>query len=86
MTAPRYYNPIWEKLKKLPEHEAATVGVSITANRLLHSRIIKAVTKEKWMDIGFKILLDDKRATMWHTQKHAVLTFYLTYTLGKKDF
>lgn len=82
----RFYQPIWERLKSMPPREASTIGVSITANRLLHPRIIKAVTKEKWMDIGFKILLDDKRAVLSHVRKNAVLTFYLTYTLGKEDF
>lgn len=86
MSAPRFYSPIWEKLKQMPPSEASTIGVSITANRLLHARIIKAVIKEKWMDIGFKLQLEDKKAKLSYKTKHAVITFYLTYTLGKEDF
>ncbi len=86
MSPPRFYEPIWIKLKSMPPSEASSIGVSITANRLLHPRIIKAVIKEKWMDLGFKLQLDDKTAKLSYTRKHAVITFYLTYTLGKEDF
>lgn len=86
MSPPRFYQPIWDKLKSMPPSEAATIGVSINANRLLHARIIKAVIKEKWKDIGFKIQLDDKTAKLSYMTKHAVITFYLTYTLGREDF
>jgi len=82
----RHYESIWTKLKSLPPKEAATTGISVTANRLLHARILKAVIKEKYNDFGFRILLDDRKATLTHTRKHSVLTFYLTYTLGKEDF
>lgn len=82
----RFYQPIWDKLKSMPPKEASTIGVSITANRLLHPRIIKAVIKEKWMDIGFKIQLDDRKARLDFVTKHSTITFYLTYTLGREDF
>lgn len=86
MASKRFYSPIWDKLKSMPPSEASTIGVSITANRLLHSRIIKAVIKEKWLDIGFKLQLDDKTARLNYTTKNSTITFYLTYTLGKVDF
>lgn len=70
----RYYQSIWEKLKK-------EKVVSVTANRLLHPRIIKAVTKEKWMDAGFKIQIEPRRALMTHSSNHAILTFYLEFKL-----
>ena len=82
----RQYEPIWLKLKSMPPREAETIGVSIIANRLLHARIIKAVIKEKWMDIGFKIELDDRRARLDYVKKNSEITFYLTRTLGKDDF
>ena len=70
----RYYQPLWEKLKK-------EKVVSLTANRLHHPRIIKAVSKEKWMDFAHKAL-HDKIATLSHTRNGAVLTF----RLHEKDF
>lgn len=82
----RQYETIWTKLKQLPANEAAEVGVSVAAPRTLHARIIKAVIKEKWKDLGYKLLLDDKRATLSYVQKHAIITFFLTFTLGKDDF
>ncbi len=73
----REYEPIWQKLKSLPPHEAKTKGVSITANRRLHPRIIKAVIKEKWMDIPYKLQKDPQKVIMYSTSKGSVLTFYL---------
>lgn len=73
----RQYQPIWNKLKSLPLQEASKKGVSVTANRALHSRIIKAVIKEKWIDIGYKLEMEPRKMIMEHTVKHAVITFYL---------
>lgn len=67
----RAYQPIWEKLK-------ADGKVSITANRLLHPRIIKAVIKEKWMDIGYKMQIEPATAFLSHEVKFSVITFTLT--------
>jgi len=69
--APRVYYPIWEKLK-------ADGTVSITANRLLHPRIIKAVKKEKWMDIMYKADLAPDFPVLSHSISHSVITFTLT--------
>ena len=71
MSENRAYFPIWEQLK-------AKGAVSITANRLLHPRIVKAVTKEKWMDLGYKIQIEPKVAFLSHSTKHSILTFTLT--------
>lgn len=73
----RQYEPIWQKLKSLPFHEAKTFGVSVTANRRLHPRIVKAVTKEKWLDLPYKLKLDPHKTIMYHVSKGSILTFYL---------
>lgn len=44
----RQYQPVWIEIK--------TTGMCrITAHKAHHRRIIKAVTKEKDMDLGFKL-------------------------------
>lgn len=73
----RQYQPIWIKLKSMPLKDAELKGVSITANRLLHTRIIKAVVKEKWLDLGYKIQTDPRKTILTHEIKHSVLTFKL---------
>jgi len=74
---PRLYQPIWNKLKALPAKQAATQGVSITAPRVLHRRILKAVVKEKWLDLGFKVEIEPNYAILYHTRSGGILTFYL---------
>lgn len=73
------YDAIWNTLKvsdKVPKQ------VSITANRLLHPRIVKAVTKRKWLDLGYKIQIEPKTAIMTHKSSGSILTFFLTYHLN----
>lgn len=70
----RQYERIWEQLKLKKE-------VSITANRLLHPRILKAVVKEKWKDVGYKIQIEPRRAILSHSAHHSVLTFKLELKL-----
>lgn len=70
----RKYESIWIKLKKEKQ-------VSLTANRLLHPRIIKAVIKEKWGDVGYKVQIEPAHARLSYTIKHSVLTFYLYLTI-----
>ena len=82
----RQYEPIWNKLKSLPRKEAETKGVSLTAPRPLHGRIIKAVKKEKWMDLGFKLTIEPRESTLFHARKNSVLTFFLSYTQIEEDF
>lgn len=69
-SGPRLYQPIWEQLKREGK-------VSITANRRLHPRIIKAVIKEKWLDLGYKIAIYPWNARLDYTTTHAVITFTL---------
>lgn len=66
----RDYTPIWLDLKK-------NKTASVTANRLFHSRIIKAVRKEKWLDTAYRINVQPKMAVITFTIKFSVLTFYL---------
>lgn len=73
----RKYYPIWHKLKSLPLQEAATKGVSVTANRVLHPRILKAVVKEKWLDLEYKLAMEPQTMILYHSTKHSVITFYL---------
>lgn len=70
----REYEPLWIKLK---QNGIAKVAVP----RPLHRRVIKAVKKEKYMDIGFKILCDKKQAVLSHTREHSMIIFKLTYNL-----
>ncbi len=72
----RLYAPIWAQLKERGE-------VSITANRALHPRIIKAVTKETWLDIVYKLQISPQHATLRHMRKGSVITFRLTKHLAK---
>ena len=77
----RKYEQIWKHLKELPSEDAKNKGVSVTANRRLHPRIIKAVVKEKWMDIPYKLQKDPQKVILTHTQVGSVLTFYLTLSV-----
>lgn len=73
----RQYNPIWYHLKTLDAKIAASQGISVTAPRPLHRRIAKAVRKEKWLDIGYKIIIEPKHAIMYTARSGSILTFYL---------
>jgi hypothetical protein len=81
----RQYEPIWQKLKSMPLEEAAKKGVSITANRAVHKRIIKAVVKEKWLDFGYKISIEPRRAILLHSRSNSILTFRLTLSVKTID-
>ena len=70
------YDGIWNALKASKDFPKQ---VSITANRLLNPRIIKAVTKRKWLDLGYKIQIEPKTSILTHTSKGSVITFFLTY-------
>jgi len=45
---PRQYEPIWTQIKQ-------TGMCEISSHRAYHRRIIKAVTKEKDLDLGYKL-------------------------------
>jgi hypothetical protein len=67
----RQYEPVWLELKRKRT-------ARVTAVRNLHPRIIKAVTKEKWKDLAFKVELDPYVATLGYTIKHSIITFTLS--------
>jgi hypothetical protein len=73
----RKYYPIWSKLK---QHGTA----SIAAHPLLHARIIKAVTKEKWMDTSFKLQVLPYYFAMTYEVKGNMITFKLTKFLSSQ--
>lgn len=83
MSTESMYSPIWEKLKQ-------DKVVSITTNRRLHSRIIKAVIKRKWLDLGYKLKIAPKTAIITTSHNNSILTFHLEHypkdPLSIKDF
>lgn len=70
----RKYQPIWEALKKYKK-------AMLSAHPHSHARIIKAVTKEKWMDSGFRLLMSEQGKSFMTrhevSNKEQILTFYL---------
>lgn len=82
----RHYNPIWRQLKALSRELASTKGISISAPRPLHRRIIKAVKKEKWLDLGYKLEIEPRKATLHHVRDGSKITFLLTFSLTEEDF
>lgn len=70
----RKYYPIWEKLKQEGE-------VSITAPRVFHKRIIRMVSKEKYMDLAWKFMLDSDNKPiprLDYTIESTIIKFRLT--------
>jgi len=78
----RQYEPIWNKLKQMPLRDASTIGVSLTANRALHRRIVKAVQKEKYGDVAYKISIEPLKTVLSYTRKDSLLTFRLHIAEG----
>lgn len=70
----RLYSNIWNELKK-------NNTCSVAAHPLLHRRIIKAVRKEKDIDIGFKLIKSEElqRARMHYRCESSRITFWLKY-------
>ena len=77
------YDPIWTGLKA---SEKKPKQFSITANKALHPRIIKAISKRKNLDVGYKIELEPKKALLSHSRDGSKLTFYLTFSITADDF
>ena len=76
----RKYEPIWIRLKE-------TGVCAITAPKSLHSRIVRMVSKEKYYDYGYKLLLQEvgKRAKINYTVRYSVITFNLVKSIGTDD-
>lgn len=71
----RRYQPIWIKLKQKGK-------ATLTAHPLLHKRIIKAVIKEKWLDLSYKLEIAPYHAIIQHSREGAMITFTMTKYLG----
>jgi hypothetical protein len=78
------YDPLWNALKSAPLIKGVK-SVSIAANRLLHPRIIKAVKKRKWLDVGYKLEIEPRIATLSHARNGSKLTFFLTLSITSED-
>lgn len=76
----RLYEPIWRSVKD-------TGTCSIAAPSPLHSRIIKAVKKEKDKDLGFKVIMaeEGRAARLQITVQKAKITFRLIKSIGTAD-
>lgn len=76
----RMYQEIWEAVKK-------TGRCTIECNPRLFERVKKAVIKEKWLDIPFKVENDTRRYTLEvvvNTTKKQ-MTFFLHKSIGLDD-
>lgn len=82
----RKYQEIWERLKKLDINTARTVGISITANPLVHPRIIKAVKKEKWKDRVYKLTIEPRTSLLITAISGNIITFKLNISMIDGDF
>lgn len=71
-TAKRKYTPIWEILKN-------DGTVAITAPKPFHRRIIRAVIKEKYMDLEYHLLMSEakRRKKLEYKIEQSKITFKL---------
>jgi hypothetical protein len=72
----RQYEPVWIEIK--------LQGIcKISAHRAFHKRIIKAVVKEKDLDLGFKLETSEKSpaqiSVLRSSRSGSVITFTLIY-------
>lgn len=72
----RQYEPVWIEIK--------LQGIcKISAHRAYHKRIIKAVVKEKDLDLGFKLELSERFpaqiSVLRSSRNGSVITFTLIY-------
>ena len=80
----RQYEPAWNKLKQDTE-------LRIAAEPSVHKRIIKAVIKEKDMDIIYKLSCEEecKRAVISYSRQHKMIVFKLKFVhsrISRSDF
>jgi hypothetical protein len=70
----RQYEPVWQAIK-------TNLMCDISAHRAYHRRIIKAVVKEKDMDLGFKLECTERyppvQAFIKTTRNGSVISFRL---------
>jgi hypothetical protein len=83
----RKYQPLWDRLKDSSKGHRCTVQV----HKFLISRVIKAVIKEKNMDLAFKMANEKnparlvKRIIALADNKHVRIEFELKCTHGLAD-
>lgn len=72
MVATRKYSPIWYELK-------VKGTVRITAPKPFHRRIIRAVIKEKYMDLEYHLLMSEanRRQKLHYRTNQSVVIFNL---------
>lgn len=77
---PRKYEAAWKKLKEKNI-------IKIAAHPAVHARILKAVIKEKDMDVVYKMQMaeDCKRAIISHRHNSGELIIYLKHSIGLSD-
>ncbi len=71
----RMYEPVWKKLRQQGR-------VSITSPAHFHKRIIKAVKKERGLDLEFKFLLSETNryaSLKWKIVAYNIIQFTLHY-------
>jgi hypothetical protein len=70
----RQYEPVWIQLKQ-------TGMCELSAHRAFHPRIIKAVTKEKNIDLGFKLECTETyppiRTILYSSRSGSIIKFKL---------
>lgn len=70
----RKYQPVWEQLKL--QGKAA-----LSAEPETHTRIIHAVRKEKCMDLGWKLQLEESGTARVYKLEHTIQGSLLTFIL-----
>lgn len=74
----RKYQPLWDRLKESVEHKC-----TVQVHRLIVARVVKAVIKEKDMDVAFKMANERnpvrlvKRVLELADKKHCRIEFQL---------
>lgn len=79
----RKYEEIWLRIKRSKNHK-----IIIEVHPALYSRVIKAVIKEKHMDLGTKVINDMdtlRLEILKNTPKLGNITFILHQRLGLED-
>lgn len=74
----RQYEPAWLTLKQ-------NLELRIAAEPSVHKRIVKAVIKEKDMDVIYKLQMDEecKRAVLSYTRQHKMIVFTLKFVMSR---
>jgi len=70
----RQYEPVWLEIK-------LNGFCNISAHRAYHKRIVKAITKEKDMDLGYKLECTEAyppiRTLLYHKREGSIIKFRL---------